>query len=107
MTDTSRNATNYEEATFKLLDAITAMVEKTNGQMVNLPGWDELSLAFHAHPAAHVDKDKRQPRSATATPVGWMVGDDSPRHVYSTREEASCHGQCWRSASMLLAGSAP
>jgi hypothetical protein len=44
-------------ATDKLIDAIVAMVERNGGKMVNLPGWDGVSLAFHEHPRSHVERN--------------------------------------------------
>lgn len=64
MSDTPRQSRS--RCDYELIDAITAFVE-CNPEIVALGGWDRLSLAFHSHPAAHVDRDKRTVAAVSET----------------------------------------
>jgi hypothetical protein len=55
--DLRQQHASNDAATDKLIDALVAMVERNGGKMVNLPGWDGVSLAFHEHPRSHVERN--------------------------------------------------
>jgi hypothetical protein len=60
--DLRQQHASNDAATDKLIDALVAMVERNGGKMVNLPGWDGVSLAFHEHPRSHVERNAADSR---------------------------------------------
>jgi hypothetical protein len=72
LSDRSEIGKQVDPATFELIDAVIALLEKHTGVIYGLEGFDRVSMAIHNHPASHIDTAKRQAAPSASGDTGQL-----------------------------------
>ena len=101
----SERGKQVDHATFELIDAVIALLEKHAEAIYDLEGFDRVSMAIHNHPASHIDTDKRPAAVSAIAPItGEITGNRAKReepsmldstpdfHDFAARHPEWCSG---------------